>query len=220
MSRVETVEEFLARGGQIDTVPRGAMTEAGWTPEQRNINSPEFKARAIKLREERVAVTAAEVAARKTAEGKSEIPKRRHIKAKPAKPAKATFVVRAPHPNGRDGSKTQALLDALGAEWLHVTEIAAKCGLPRDHVSARLTQLRLQGEVISFGQRPRMLWARPGTQTPEPVVLPPGEFDSLGNLQLLAKANEVREAIREGQRLIVRIEREIRLRTRAARTGA
>ena len=230
MSQVETVEEFLARGGQIDTIPRGAMTEAGWTPAQiirvaatGNTGQGGVKA---PTPPESVPVTGVH---RQPNKPSTAAPEPRSPSAVTA--ARATRKTRSPTPprqaqpsiraNGRyDGSKTVAVLDALAAGWQHVTELAKTTGQNQNHLSAMLTQLRHRGLVISAGQRPRMLWALPTAARPTAAVLPPREFEGLTNVQLLNAANDAREQVRECQRRIVRLEREIKRRTLAARRSA
>lgn len=205
--QVETVEQFLARGGQVQHIPRGAMAEAGWTGKQ---FAQAITNTATAARKERVE---AEASAKKAKPEKPERAPRRSE-------AAAAFLSRPRHHNGRDGSKTAKLLEAMGTVWRPVAEIAELAGLTRDHCSARLSQLREMGEVISHGQRPRMLWAVKGTERPEPVVEPPSEFDGVTTAQLLDKAQQSREQVRELQKLVVRIEREVKKRGRAARRQA
>ena len=229
MSEVETVEQFLARGGQVEVLPRGAMAEAGWTPAQliRVAATGNTGQGAVQAPTppDSVPVTGVHRQPRKPS---NVAPEPRSPSAVTA--ARATKPTRSPMPprsqpviraNGRyDGSKTVAVLDALATGWQHVSQLAKATGQNQNHLSAMLTQLRHRGLVISAGQRPRMLWALPTATSPSAAVLPPREFEGLTNVQLLNAANDAREQVRECQRRIVRLEREIKLRSRAARTGA
>lgn len=210
----ETVEQFLARGGQIETVPRGAMAETGWTGKQfaqaiTNVSTAAKK--------ERVAAEAAERKARKAADAAVPAPKPKASKPpKPPRSERPAFSNR----NGYDGAKTRSMLAALKAGWLTARQISEASGQHIDSVCARMNQLRLQGVVISHGVRPRMLWALAGTErpaTPDVPQLPPNEFDRLTNLQLLDRADELREEISAHRKLIVRIERELKRRKQACR---
>jgi hypothetical protein len=227
MSRVETVEEFLARGGQIEPVPRGAMAEAGWTPSQMmrvaaTGNTGQGTAKPPTLPED-VPVTGVHRIPNQAAGKTPKAPKA----PKPPKPPKPKLAPRpkrekaqkpSPGPyanrNGADGTKTVALLEALAGGWRRVGEIVKATGQAPSVVCARLTQLRERGAVISHGERPYTQWALPGTAAPDDRSVQGVEFEGLTDLQLLAKVHETREQVRAAQRLIVRIEREIVFRSK------
>ena len=225
MSQVETVEEFLARGGKIDTLPRGAMAEAGWTPSQMirvaatgNTGQGDIKA---PTPPESVPVTGVHRVSRGT-DAQAPVPRSPPaVTAARATPRTLSPAPpKAPRNNGRDGAKTRALIAALTPGWHHVSDLAKATGQVVGHCSARLTQLRHAGLVISHGQRPRMLWAAPGTELPDATVAPPREFDGITDGQLRSKAEALRNQVREAQRLTVRIERELKQRRRANQRAA
>ena len=227
MSQVETVEEFLARGGQIQTIPRGAMAESGWTPAQMvrmaaTGNTGQGAAQPP-TRPEDVPITGVHRVPNRVTTKPPKAPKPpkpkpqpRPKREKPAKPERGPYANR----NGADGAKTVALLEALAGGWCTSSQVAKATGQVPPTVCARLNQLRARGVVISHGQRPYTVWALTGAAPPSPRPQPPSEFDGLTDLQLLAKGNETREQIRAGHRLIVKIEREIKRRTLAARRSA
>lgn len=221
----ETVEEFLARGGKIDRIPRGAMAESGWTPSQLirvaatgNTGQGEVKA---PTPPESVPVTGVHRQPNKPTSAAPAPRSPSAVTAARSTPRTHSPAPRkAPHNNGRDGAKTQALLAAMASGWHHVSDRAKATGQVQGHCSARLTQLRHAGMVISAGQRPRMLWALPGAQPPDAAKLPPGEFDGITDGQLRSKAEALRNQVREAQRLTVRIERELKQRRRAHERAA
>lgn len=214
MTRVETVEEFEARGGRVEQIPRGAMAEAGWTSSQmiRVAATGNTGSGGIKppTPPESVPVTGVH---RQPNQPSKAMPEPRSPSAVTA--ARATKATRSPTPtyanrNGSDGAKTRAILQALAGGWISSGQIAKATGQDPATVCARLNQLHDRGAVIRIGKRPRTLWALPGTA---PRVAEPGEFDALSDLQLLDKARQAREQVRECNRLIVRLEREIKART-------
>lgn len=133
----EDFEAFIARGGQVETLPRGAMAESGWTGRQ--LLNPQVHTKAMREVEQ------AEREARKLAKRSipapagSERPLPRVKAAKPPKPPKPPRV-RKPRPvyakTGRpigrprngEGTKARAILDALATGPKTAREIADPLG--------------------------------------------------------------------------------------------
>lgn len=159
MSQVETVEEFLARGGKIDRIPRGAMAEAGWTPADYNPNSVQHKTRAVALHQARVATVAAETAARKAHEGKTrrepKPPKpARRAAPKAPKPIKPPPAPKAPNPRVVEGDRKLAqILNAIRNRCDTSERIAHYTGQEKALVSVRLQKLKASGRVLHTGGR-------------------------------------------------------------------
>jgi hypothetical protein len=137
MSQHETIDAYLARGGQIDYLPRGAMTETGWSPEKRITAVTNTQtASNIEKRE-------AEAAARE-----------RDRKAKAERP-KAPKPPRAPTPR-RFGRPRPNLALELAFDKLEdgdtVTTLAERIGKQNMATWQLLKRLRDKGRVESRGR--------------------------------------------------------------------
>jgi hypothetical protein len=172
------MQDYLARGGRIDVLPRGAMATAGWKPEDYALQSPKAKARTMRARE----IAKEEQAARRRAKAAEPLP--RTVKERPApkpaapKPAKATRKAR-PQPDPRIGTRTAemrraamgkprgkvphkanailALLQAKGP--MRAREIAEALGDSTQTIGQRLWVMRKRGRITSKGSQGNMRWS-------------------------------------------------------------
>lgn len=153
MNRVETVEEFLARGGQIQTIPRGAMAEAGWTPAQlvRVANTGNTGQGAIQppTRPEDVPVT-----------GVHRVPNQRAAKApkppkapKAPKPKAAKRVKPVPARRVKARLLLQEIVTAVRNRCDTAPRIAKYTGQTPLMVSYRLGVLKREGRLVHTGAR-------------------------------------------------------------------
>lgn len=148
----EDFEAFIARGGEVETVPRGAMAEAGWTSRQLVNRAISTKA----LRESEFA----EREARKLAKASLPLPRgseRRPAKVKAPKPPKAP---RPPQPvhakTGRtkgaprkDGpSKVKMVLATLANGPMTARQIAEANGWDRKLTSVNVNRMGGRGLVV------------------------------------------------------------------------
>ena len=133
----EDFEAFIARGGQVETVPVGAMAETGWTAKQRC--NPQIHTKS--MREAEMAEREAKKLARRSvpAPAGSERPLPRAKAAKPPKtpkppkpPRVRPVYVKTGRPIGRprngEGTKARAILDALATGPKTAREIAEPLG--------------------------------------------------------------------------------------------
>lgn len=166
----ETVEQFLARGGQVEKIPTGAMAEAGWKPSEHSWTSPESKARAMELRTSKASVEVAERMAKKAADAAVPAPKKPE-RAKPPKPIKVTASKppkppRAPKPKApkpgpefaRAGSGKRKVLDAIWSQWTTVAAISQKTGISTHNVREYLRLLKARELVECAGSHKQRLW--------------------------------------------------------------
>lgn len=137
--------EFLARGGRIEQIPRGAMAEAGWTPGQRLQAGLTIQTKANAERRK------AEEAERKAAKKAKPV-----ISAPPSKPRGTGRRLGGP------GTKTGEVLAMLKDGALTVLEIMAIKGWDRTTTYSRLVSLERAGAVRRVeslrrpGQRPAL----------------------------------------------------------------
>lgn len=138
------VERFLAAGGEIEQIPRGAMVEAGWSPRQR-IN-PQAATKAMRAEEleaarrgrwdeARATPLARDVQERK--EPAAEAPKKRR---RPAGTGRAPFV----------SAQAKAVMEALPTHPT-VPLLAEKLKRDRATIWAILDRLRKKGLVEADG---------------------------------------------------------------------
>ena len=132
------LQAYLARGGQIERVPVGAMAEMGWTAKQRA--NPQVSTKAIREAE------IAEREARKLAKASIPAPRSSERALPRAKAAKAGPKV-CP-----EGSKTAAILAMLHDGPLTCHEIGIIKGWPLRTVMQAIRGLREQRLVVSAGK--------------------------------------------------------------------
>jgi hypothetical protein len=157
------LQAFLDRGGEIETVPVGAMAETGWTAKQRC--NPQIHTKAMRQADE-------ERAARKLA--KSSIPtprgtERRPVKVKAIKPPKPPAPpkpprVRKPRPvharTGRtigrprngEGTKARAVLEMLATGNKTNREIAEVNGWDAKLTGVTIQKMCERGSVRRAGR--------------------------------------------------------------------
>jgi predicted RNA-binding Zn ribbon-like protein len=131
----EDFEAFIARGGQVEEIPRGAMAEMGWTAKQRANRPVSTKAS--------IQAECAEREARKLA--KASIPAPRGSERPPVKPKRQP---RAPRP-----AKTPVMDAALEALRDGDTAPVLAERIGKNPMAARmlLDRLRTAGKVFSKG---------------------------------------------------------------------
>lgn len=135
------VNAFLASGGQIEHIPRGAMAETGWSPQKRlDRAGPQIRQRAEVEHHERQA--------RKKAVRGLPAPK-------PTTQPKAPVVRFAP-----PGSQKARILSLLADGPRSVADLASAIGTTRQVIAVGMADLRKRGLVTSQGQRHRMRFVR------------------------------------------------------------
>lgn len=210
----ETVEQFLARGGEIRHIPRGAMAEAGWKDADFAPNSPAARQRSF----ERMAAEKAEREARKAADAAVPAPKKPERAPKPAKapkprkvaeprPPKATRAPKPPKPArpgpefARPGTGKRQVLDAIWSEWTTVAAISQKTGITTHNVREYLRLLRARGLVECAGSHKQRLWRLARGEAPP---LPAGTEVPRPPAELVAEAFEAVKAGHQTLRAIAK----------------
>ena len=136
--------DFMARGGQIERLPRGAMAESGWTARQ--LINPQVHTKAMRLEEIEA-----------TREGlKRDSMSRPLPKAvKEASPPR----LRGKGPGAaQPGTMQHETLEVLQAGPMTCRQIAEAKGWKPILTAQRLDKLKRDGLVRSYGKRPRMMW--------------------------------------------------------------
>lgn len=136
------LQAFLAAGGQIDTIPVGAMAETGWTAKQRC--NPQVTTSARKLAEKAEFARREEERQRKAAEKPAKAPP-------PPKPPRPKIIAQA-------GTFTEAVLQAVRDGFDTAPAIAEHTGQIRAAVSVRLGRLKAAGLVTSRGMSHAARW--------------------------------------------------------------
>lgn len=127
-------QDFLARGGTIETIPRGAMTEAGWSPA------------------ERLNRASAEITHRARAEHAERVARRKAEKATPLAPTCRPPVKRFAAPGTHKAQILQLLADGPAT----ANELAQAIGATRNTIAVALSGLKRRGLVRSEGRAPAM----------------------------------------------------------------
>lgn len=128
----ETVEQFLARGGEITHIPRGAMVTAGWKPDK--LHTAGLNAATAAEREKRGMRRDVHV----EATARAEHPTSKRPKEGQGRKRRGIF-----------GKKTKAIADAIAAEPLSPKQIAERTDFELRHVYAMLANL----ERFGFAER-------------------------------------------------------------------
>jgi len=130
------VERFLAAGGEIEQIPRGAMVEAGWKPRQ--VINPQVM-----------------TATRRRAEIEERDARKKAEAAIPYAPSAA-----GRPPGVAPGSQKARILELLAATpGQSARLLAAQVGTSREVVNQHLAILRDKGLVVSEGPRHAMVWS-------------------------------------------------------------
>lgn len=131
------VNAFLAQGGQIEQLPRGAMAETGWTPQQRlDRAGPQIRQRA-------------------------EVERQARKQARPVPAPKAPRVRFA-----LPGSQKARILDLLANGPRSVADLAEAIGTTRQVIAVAMADLRKRGLVTSQGRRHQMQFSLLSPRTP------------------------------------------------------
>ena len=169
----ETVEQFLARGGQVQSLPIG---QCNWDAlsNRAKINpqvlSEEMKAK--KARKLPVPFHAEPAPKPKKAKPSRAVVKVRKVRPpKVAKPPKAPKPKAAPKPKkpapfARDGSDKARILALVGSDWTTVKALCDQTGIAPNHVRESLRLLKARGLVEFTGDVFNRYWRKPGGEAP------------------------------------------------------
>lgn len=158
----EDFEAFIARGGQVETLPVGAMAETGWTG--RRLLNPQVHTKA--MREAEFAEREARKLAKRSvpAPAGSERPLRRVKAAKPPKPPKPPrpprvrrpTYVKTGRPMGRprngEGTKARAIIELLANGPKTNREIAEANGWDVKLTGVTVQKMAERGSVKRAGR--------------------------------------------------------------------
>ena len=148
MSIAADIQAFLARGGQIEALPRGAMAETGWT--SRQLANPSTFTKSLR---------AAEIAEREAKKAKAGIVPAPRGTERPVRPValKRQRVCNGPR-IAQAGTQKARILALMEGGDVRTRDVMAAIGITSQAAGVQLTGLCKAGLVVAKGAPRQRTW--------------------------------------------------------------